>query len=118
MSAPWAEWGPVGVVIAAPVFDDHPGFAQRVEAPRVEQFIRLGIGLERGYGAVRAEPGNAAPPAAGSADRRHPDSLMPFSHKSIGGNSMFLPKCAGAPPKKVEAVTCVPRLGFEPATTD
>ena len=28
--------GPVGVVVAAPVVDDHPGFQQRVEAPRVE----------------------------------------------------------------------------------
>jgi hypothetical protein len=31
--------GPVGVVVAAPVFDDHAGFQQRVEAPQVEQFI-------------------------------------------------------------------------------
>jgi len=28
--------GSVGVVVAAPVFDDHAGFPQRVEAPRVE----------------------------------------------------------------------------------
>ena len=31
--------GPVGVVIGSPVLDDHSGFAQRVESPRVEQFI-------------------------------------------------------------------------------
>lgn len=31
--------GSVGVVVAAPVFDDHAGFAQRVEEPRVEQFV-------------------------------------------------------------------------------
>ncbi len=29
--------GSVGVVVAAPVFDDHAGFEQGVEAPRVEQ---------------------------------------------------------------------------------
>lgn len=31
--------GSVGVIVAAPVFDDHPGFQQRVEAPEVEQFV-------------------------------------------------------------------------------
>jgi hypothetical protein len=31
--------GSVGVVVAAPVFDDHAGFEQRVELPRVEQFV-------------------------------------------------------------------------------
>jgi len=40
----WGEFtvggvGPVGVVIAAPVLDDHPGFEQRVEAPRGEQLV-------------------------------------------------------------------------------
>ena len=31
--------GPVGVVVVAPVLDDHPGFQERVEAPRVEQLV-------------------------------------------------------------------------------
>ena len=31
--------GPDGVVIVAPVLDDHAGRQQRVDAPRVEQFI-------------------------------------------------------------------------------
>ena len=40
----WGEFavggvGSVGVVVAAPVFDDHAGFQQRVEVPRVEQFV-------------------------------------------------------------------------------
>src|SRR5271166_2129989 len=40
----WGEFvvggvGSVGVVVAAPVFDDHAGFEQRVELPRVEQFV-------------------------------------------------------------------------------
>ena len=31
--------GSVGVVVAAPVFDDHASFGQAVEVPRVEQFV-------------------------------------------------------------------------------
>ncbi len=37
----WGEFavggvGSVGVVVAAPIFDDHAGFQQRVEVPQVE----------------------------------------------------------------------------------
>ena len=31
--------GSVGVVVVPPVLDDHAGFEQAVEAPRVEQFV-------------------------------------------------------------------------------
>ena len=31
--------GSVGVVVKAPVFDDHSGLEEAVEAPRVEQFV-------------------------------------------------------------------------------